>query len=129
MTGPMRPAILKNPLYALLREENISEFNKLKEGGEVPELRGGDFRGLDLRNLNADHLDLTDAYFRGADLRGVDFRSATIKGASLADAKISGCFFPSNVSAQEVLMSVSQGTRIRQPAPDALPRAQPKKSS
>ncbi len=127
MSGPMRPKILSNPLYKLLRDENISEFNKRRASGELPELKGGDFRGLDLRNLNAEHLDLTDAYFRGADLRGIDFRSATLKGASFADAKISGCYFPSNVSAQEILMSVAQGTRIRQPSPDALPRPQPKK--
>ena len=36
---------------------------------------GGDFRGLDLRELNADGVDFRDAYFRSADLRGIDFRN------------------------------------------------------
>jgi len=34
----------------------------------------------------------------------------------LADAKISGCFFPEDISAQEILLSLEQGTRLRHPS-------------
>jgi uncharacterized protein YjbI with pentapeptide repeats len=74
---------------------------------------GGDFRGLDLRELNADGVDFTDAYFRSADLRGIDFRNACLEGASLAHAQISGAYFPAELSADEILMSMNFGTRLR----------------
>ncbi|MCY1422318.1 Pentapeptide repeats (8 copies) [compost metagenome] len=74
---------------------------------------GGDFRGLDLRELNADGVDFSDAYFRSADLRGIDFRKANLEGASLAHAQISGTYFPVELSADEILMSMNFGTRLR----------------
>jgi uncharacterized protein YjbI with pentapeptide repeats len=74
---------------------------------------GGDFRGLDLRELNAHGIDFTDAYFRSADLRGIDFRNASLEGASLAHAQISGAYFPVELSADEILMSMNFGTRLR----------------
>lgn len=48
-------------------------------------MRGGDFRGLDLRHL-LEGVDFTDAYFRSADLRGLDLRACALEGASLAHA-------------------------------------------
>ncbi|NQD96087.1 pentapeptide repeat-containing protein, partial [Pseudomonas sp. CrR25] len=88
-------------------------FNARKpEHGEV-DLSGGDFRGLDLRALDADHIDFTDAYFRGADLRGLDLRQTRLEGASLAHAQISGTYFPAQLNADELLMSVNFGTRLR----------------
>jgi len=113
----MTPRISKDPLYQLLRDEKVEEFNKLKAQGKTCDLTACDFKGLDLRELDASGLDLTDAYFRGADLRSVDFRNSKMAGASLADAKISGCYFPSDISADEIMMSVQQGTRLRQPSP------------
>ena len=74
---------------------------------------GGDFRGLDLRELNADGVDFGDAYFRSADLRGIDFRHSNLQGASLAHAQISGAYFPVELSADEILMSMNFGTRLR----------------
>ena len=111
----MPPRISQDPMYQLLRDEKVEQFNKLKEDGKSCDLTSCDFKGLDLRNLDVGNLDLTDAYFRGADLRSIDFRDCKLAGASLADAKISGCYFPENILAQEILMSVEQGTRIRQP--------------
>lgn len=111
----MSPRISQDPMYQLLRDEKVEQFNKLKADGKSCDLTGCDFKGLDLRNLDVTGLDLTDAYFRGADLRSVDFRGCRLAGASLADSKISGCYFPDDISAQEILMSVQQGTRIRQP--------------
>jgi len=113
----MSPRISQDPMYQLLRDENITEFNKLKAQGKTCDLTGCDFRGLDLREIDVRGLDFSNAYFRGADLRSIDFRGTRLAGASLADAKISGCFFPDNLSAQELLMSLEQGTRLRQPQP------------
>jgi uncharacterized protein YjbI with pentapeptide repeats len=103
-------------MYQLLRDENVEQFNKEKAEGKTCDLTGCDFKGLDLRNLDAGGLDLTDAYFRGADLRSIDFRACKLLGASIADAKISGCYFPEDIIATEVLMSVQHGTRLRQPS-------------
>lgn len=112
----MTPRITQDPMYQLLRDEKVEQFNKLKAQGKTCDLTACDFRGLDLRGMDVRGLDLSNAYFRGADLRSVDFRGAKMAGASLADAKISGCYFPDDISAQEILMSVQQGTRIRQPS-------------
>lgn len=110
-----KPKIFQNRLYDLLRNEQIDEFNELKASGEPTEgtLCGGDFRGVDLRNLDADGLDLRDAYFRSADLRGIDFRNANIEGASFCEAQISGCYFPKEAYAEEIRLSVDYGIRIR----------------
>ena len=108
-----QPRQLDNPLYRLIHSEDIAGFNSQKpKEGEV-NLSGGDFRGIDLRLLDAQHIDFTDAYFRGADLRGLDLRNAKLEGASLAHAQISGSYFPVELSADEILMSVNFVTRLR----------------
>ncbi|MGH8435120.1 MAG: pentapeptide repeat-containing protein [Pseudomonas sp.] len=107
------PRQLDHPLYRLLHNEDISGFNEQKpQSGEV-DLSHGDFRGLDLRALHADGINFTDAYFRGADLRGLDLRQTRMEGASLAHAQISGAYFPVELSADEILMSLKFGTRMR----------------
>jgi len=108
-----KPKITQDPLYQLLREEKIKDFNERRAKNEKCELAGHDFRGLDLRNLNADGLDLSDCYFRMTDLRGIDFRKARLEGASFASANISGCYFPKELRAEEILLSVTHGTRVR----------------
>ncbi len=110
-----KPVIHNNPLYQLLRDENIAEFNQRKARGELtPDmLRGGDFRGLDLRGLDTEGLDLRDAYFRGTDLRGLDFRNTQLEGASFCQAHVSGCYFPPDISAAELRLSLDIGTRVR----------------
>lgn len=103
-----------NKLYSLLRERRISEFNNLREKGEAgPDFCGLSFRGTDLRGLKADGLDLSSCKFKQADLRGINFSNTKLDGASLYGAKISGCLFPKSISAQEILLSVQQGTRLR----------------
>lgn len=110
-----KPIVHQNALYDLLRAEQIEEFNKRKAAGQVTDaqLAGGDFRGLDLRNWDVDGLDLTDAYFRGADLRGIDFRKTKLEGASFCQAHISGCYFPKELSADEIRLSFDIGIRVR----------------
>lgn len=109
-----KPIIHNNALFQLLRNEKVAEFNQRKARGEVTAemLRGGDFRGLDLRELDVDGLDLRDAYFRGADLRGIDFRNTQLEGASFCQAHISGCYFPPEISATEMRLSLDIGTRV-----------------
>lgn len=102
-----------DPLYELLLEENITEFNNRRAKGERPHLAGCVLRGRDLRGLIVDGLDMSDAYLRGADLRGIDFRNCNLEGASLAEAKISGCYFPKALSADEIRLSIEKGTRLR----------------
>ena len=102
-----------NPLYKLLQDENIKEFNARRAKGETVDLNGAMLRGLDLRFMNAAGLDLGNAYLRGADLRGIDFRTTNLEGASIAETKISGCFFPRELSAEEIRLSVEKGTRMR----------------
>ena len=108
------PRIIDDPLYQLLRAENIDEFNQRKRARtELPSFEYCDFRGLYLRGMDASGLNLRNAYFRGADLRGIDFRQAHLEGASIAGTKISGCYFPDELNADEIVMSLNHGTRMR----------------
>lgn len=107
------PTRLDSPLYALLHKDDIKGFNLQRPNTGTVDMAAGDFRGLDLRELNATDIDFTDAYFRSADLRGVDLRTSSLEGASIAHAQISGTYFPAELSADEILMSVNFGTRLR----------------
>jgi uncharacterized protein YjbI with pentapeptide repeats len=102
-----------NQLYQLLRDEKIEEFNKRKEQGEAVNLTHCDFRGLDLRGLNAYDIDFTGSYFRQTDLRGINFSKSILRECSVNGAKISGVYFPPELSPEEINMSLTHGTRMR----------------
>lgn len=106
---------IDHPLYETLRDEDVKAFNeeKVKFKDDLPSFAHGDFRGLDLRGLDATGMDFRHAYFRGADLRGIDFSKSRMEGASIASAKISGCYFPHRLCADEIVMSLNHGTRMR----------------
>lgn len=108
-----KPQIKSDPLYQLLREGKIEEFNKRKAKGESCDLTQCDFRSVDLRGIDADGLDFSDGYFHQADLRGVDLRQATMAGASINGARISGTYFPSQLTADEIGLSLVHGIRMR----------------
>jgi len=110
---PRWPEISDDPLYQLLHNEDIKRFNQERHSRDQSRLRGMYYRGIDLREMNADGLDFSDAYFRNADLRGVDFRNTNLEGASMASANISGCYFPAALDAAEIRMSIELGTRLR----------------
>ncbi|CRI55259.1 MULTISPECIES: pentapeptide repeat-containing protein [Pseudomonas] len=112
-----QPRQLDNVLYSMIRDEKIAAFNREKPSDSPIDFRGGDFRGLDLRDLDVRGIDFSDAYFRAADLRGLDLRENGLEGASLAHAQISGTYFPAELSADEILMSVKFGTRMRYRSP------------
>ena len=119
MENDSQPKNSAHPLYMLLHAEEIEEFNSEREANEdFSVLKGLDFRGLDLRGADlhgADlhGFDLTDGYFRQTDLRGLDLRTCNLQGASLRSAKISGTYFPAELSPDEILMSLNHGTRLR----------------
>jgi uncharacterized protein YjbI with pentapeptide repeats len=114
-TNPARSKLRlpNDPMYLLLREGCITEFNAKKAAGDKANLCGCDLRGLDLRGLDADGLDLSDSYFRQSDLRGVNFRKAKLEGASINAAKVSGTYFPAELTANEIELSLLHGTRMR----------------
>ena len=108
------PIISDNPLYLLLRECKVAEFNQRIAAGEVAELAGCDFRHVNLKEINAEGLDFTGSYFRQSDIRGVDFTQCkSMEGASIHGAKISGAYFPDEIRADELLLSLEHGTRLR----------------
>ncbi|MFY4730535.1 pentapeptide repeat-containing protein [Nitrospira sp. BLG_2] len=114
-TNPSRTKLhlSKDPMYLMLREGCIKEFNVKKAAGDTCDLRGCDLRGLDLRGLDADGLDFSDCYFRQADLRGIDLSKARLDGASINACKISGVLFPAELSTPEIELSLLHGTRMR----------------
>jgi len=107
------PKLIDDPLYQLLREGQIEVFNLRHQAGDPCDLRGTDLRGLDLRGLDASGLDLSNCYLRQADLRGVDFSDTRMEGVSISGAKISGAYFPTQLAAEEISLSLLHGTRMR----------------
>lgn len=108
-----KPVISDDPFYMLLRDGKIEDFNTARERGETITLAGMDLRGLDLRGINPQGLDFSNCYFRQSDLRGIDWSGARLEGASIHAAKISGCYFPAALSAEEIRLSLEHGTRMR----------------
>jgi uncharacterized protein YjbI with pentapeptide repeats len=109
----LKPLTYEDPLYQLLRDGEVKEFNRRKAAGATSDLTHCDLRSLDLRGIDADGLDFSHCYFRTANLRGVDFSKSKLEGASLNDAKISGAYFPAELTPEEIALSVRQGTRMR----------------
>jgi len=108
------PKISDDPLYRLLREGKVAEFNQRIAAGETANLIDCDFRHINLTGLVTDKLDFSNSYFRQADLRGVDFSTCnSLEGASIHGAKISGAYFPREIRAEEILLSLDHGIRMR----------------
>jgi len=108
------PVISDDPLYRLLREGKVAEFNQRISAGEKADLTSCDFRHINLQGINTQGLDFCNSYFRQSDLRGVDFSNCdSLEGASIHGAKISGTYFPKEIRAEEILLSLEHGTRIR----------------
>jgi len=108
-----KPVISKDNMYLLLRENKIQEFNELLKKGQKCDMTGKDFRGLDLRGMDVAGIDFSNSYFRQTDLRGLNMSTCFMEGASIHGARISGTYFPKDLSAQEILLSNMHGTRMR----------------
>jgi uncharacterized protein YjbI with pentapeptide repeats len=104
--------IRDSALIRLLRDEKIDEFNVEAAKG-CPDLTNADLRMVDLRRARLQKANLRGAYLRNADLRGVDLSEADLHGASVHDAQIGGCLFPNDLGADEVMLSIQWGTRMR----------------
>ncbi|HPF69606.1 MAG TPA: pentapeptide repeat-containing protein [Candidatus Krumholzibacteria bacterium] len=107
------PRFTKDPMYQMLRVDDVKGFNRRKEQGGTCDLTNVDLRGLDLRGLDADGLDFTGSYMRDSDLRGIDFTNAVMDGVSIRNARISGTLFPRAITAEEIRLSWEHGTRMR----------------
>ena len=108
------PNISDDPLYRLLREGKVAEFNQRIVAGEIAILTNCDFRHIILSGIVTTGLDFSNSYFRQADLRGVDFSGClSLNGASIHGAKISGTYFPNELDSNEILLSLEYGTRLR----------------
>ena len=108
----IKPVIKADPLYQMLRQEDVDSFNASRDSLDTTELTGGDYRGRDLRKMNARGLDFSNAYFRNCDLSGIDFRETNLEGASLMEPKCRGCISEA-LSADEIRLSLDHGTRLR----------------
>ncbi len=97
----------------LLREGRYADFNQRVEEEGPADMTGANLRMTDLREANLKGASLKNAYMRACDLRGQDLSDCDLEGASLANAKVSGVLFPSNITADEITMSISHGTRMR----------------
>lgn len=107
------PKISNDPMYQLLRNDRIDEFNAQRATGKACDLRGVDLRGLDLRGMEVGGIDFSNSYFRQADLRGLNMSTCLMEGASIHDAYISGTYFPKGLGPEEILLSLVHGTRMR----------------
>ena len=63
----IKPVIKADPLYQMLRQEDVDSFNASRDSMDTSELTGGDYRGRDLRKMSARGLDFSNAYFRNCD--------------------------------------------------------------
>jgi uncharacterized protein YjbI with pentapeptide repeats len=108
-----KPQLNQDPMYRLIKEGKIEEFNRRRADGEQCNLCNTDLRGADLRDLDARNLDMSGTYLRHADLRGLDLSETNLEGASINSAKISGTYFPATLSAEEITLSLVHGTRLR----------------
>jgi len=97
-----------------LFEENRDKFNDAVARGLVmPNFSGQNLSDMDLTGFDLHNANLSGAYMRGAILGGVDLSKANLHGASLRGARVSGCLFPPEIPAEEIIMSLEKGTRIR----------------
>jgi len=103
----------KDALYEYLKNGKIEDFNKTRSQGLKMDLVDANFRACDLRCADLNGLDLSGAYFKNADLRGLDLSQCKLDGGSFLNAKVSGVYFPDCFSAEEIMLSLQHGTRIR----------------
>jgi uncharacterized protein YjbI with pentapeptide repeats len=99
--------------FKCLRGGDIAEFHRVIEGRTTVDFSGTDLRGTDFRKADLRKVILRDSYLRDADLRGCDLRQMDLSGATIQDARVGGTYFPDSLPAEEIMMSLKHGTRLR----------------
>jgi len=107
------PERKESPLFEMLSDGKVDEFNAARANGETLDLENAMMRGFNLRKFNLTSISLKGAYLSQADLRGLDLRFCNLEGATIKNAKISGTYFPDNISAEEIKVSNELGIRMR----------------
>jgi len=107
------PKFLDDEAFRSLRVGDMTAYHRIIEERDVVDFSSSDLRAVDLRNADISKVVLRGAYLRDADLRGLDLRDIDLEGCTMFNAKISGTFFPPELSAQELRNSIDYGTRIR----------------
>ena len=111
MTKPRFP---DNEIFQALRGGDLETFSRLVIAhGRPVDFSNADFRGTDFRGAELTNVIIRGAYLKDADLRGIDLRQVDLEGCSLHKANVGGTYFPDNISAAEICMSIEYGTRIR----------------
>ena len=99
--------------FRSLRAGDVQAFHRLIERRSVVDFTDADLRGTDFRNVDLSKVVMLGAYLKDADLRGMDLRKVDLEGASIHNARIGGAYFPANLPAAEIELSVKHGTRMR----------------
>jgi hypothetical protein len=108
-----RPKFLDDEAFKSLRSGEKEEFNNLVKNKEKIDFTDCDLRATDFRDVDLSNVVLKGAYLRDANLRGQDLRQHDLEGCSIFHAHISGVFWPRNLSAEEIRLSLDHGTRMR----------------
>jgi uncharacterized protein YjbI with pentapeptide repeats len=108
-----QPRFLDDQAFRCLRMGDAEGFSRQVAGRTEIDFSDTDLRGVDLRGVDLSKLVIRGAYLRDADVRGLDLRHMDLEGCSLYHAKISGTYFPPNLTPQEITASVQLGTRMR----------------
>lgn len=108
-----RPKFLDDETFKSLRSGEKETFNNLVKNRESIDFSDCDLRATDFRGIDLSKVILKGAYLRDANLRGQDLRQHDLEGCSIFHAHISGVFWPRNLSAEEIRLSLDHGTRMR----------------
>lgn len=107
------PRFINSPAYRCLRVGDIAGFHHYTSEESLVDLSNADLRSVDLRKVDLSKVVLRGAYLKEADLRGQDLRQHDLEGCSLRHAKVGGVYFPDDLRAEELQMSLHFGTRLR----------------
>jgi uncharacterized protein YjbI with pentapeptide repeats len=108
-----KPQLLEDEAFKCLRDGDSEGYNRAVEYRKIVDFTCADLCATDFRNVDVSKLILRDAYLRGADFRGCDLRHVDMEGSSIHNARIAGAYFPANISASEIQLSIQHGTRLR----------------
>jgi uncharacterized protein YjbI with pentapeptide repeats len=104
---------INDEAFRSLRAGDAQAFHRMIERRSVVDFTDADLRGTDFREVDLSKVILRGAYLKDADLRGMDLRKVDLEGASIHNARIGGTYFSTELSAEEIALSVKHGTRMR----------------